>query len=137
MRTAVIAALLAVLAGCAPARLAIYRTEDASAQPAVLYVSKRFSVRSVDGKTLPTCSSLVCALAPPRPHPLVIYLGPGMHEIRFTWRQDFSGLRYATRTPATLLFSTRSNTHYVLTDRPRWGRKGLARVRFIITRSSR
>lgn len=137
MRTAVIAALLAVLTGCAAPRLAIYRAEGASAQPAVLYVGKRFSVRAVDGKTLPTCSALVCALAPPRPHPLTIYLGSGMHEISFTWHQDFSGLRYATRTPATLLFSVRSNTHYALADRPRWGRKGLARVRFIITRSSR
>lgn len=137
MRGAAATALFAILAGCATPRLEIYRTRDASAQPAVLYISKRFSVRSVDGRALPACPALVCALAPPRPHPMVIYLGPGMHEISFMWHQDFSGLRYATRTPATLLFSTRNNTHYVLADRPQWGRKGLARVRFMITRSPR
>jgi hypothetical protein len=128
----------AALAGCAtmPA-VEVYRSpglNDAQVKPAVLYASSEFSVQSVDARDLPRRNALLRALAPVRPRPFAIYLTPGIHEITFTWHQDFSGLRYATRRPATLIFATRQNATYRLIDRPHWSSTGLRRVRFVITR---
>ena len=130
---------LAVLAGCATTPpVNIYRSpglSKAQAKPAVLYASREFSVRSLDARALPRRNAFLRALAPDRPRPLAIYLTPGVHEITFTWHQDFSGLHYATRKPATLIFAARQNAVYRLIDKPQWASTGLRGVRFIITRN--